>query len=89
MSDDEVLGKDQDEAEPFRPETIATVPSHAEADLIVGLMQANGIHAFTAADDAGGAYPGLGFGWVRVVVDARDAPEARAVLDSTPGGAPD
>jgi hypothetical protein len=67
---------------------VATVPSHAEADLIVGLLQANGVPAFTSADDVGGTYPGLGFGWVRVVVDAHDADEARAVLDSTPGGAP-
>jgi hypothetical protein len=88
MPDDEAPGDDRSPAEAFRSVTVATVPSHAEADLIVGLLQANGIHAFTSADDVGGTYPGLGFGWVRVVVDSHDADEAREVLDSTPGGAP-
>jgi hypothetical protein len=85
---DAAPGDDRSPGGPFRPATVATVPSHAEADLIVGLLQANGLHAFTSADDAGGTYPGLGFGWVRVMVDTRDADEAQAVLDSTPGGAP-
>jgi hypothetical protein len=86
--DDEAPGDDRSLGGPFRPATVATVPSHAEADLIVGLLQANGIYASTSADDAGGAYPGLGFGWVRVLVDVHDVDEAQVVLDSTPGGAP-
>ena len=72
----------------MRPETVATVPTHAEADLIVGLLQAYDIPAFTASDDAGGAYPGLGFAGVRVVVDEADLEQARAVLEQTTGGPP-
>jgi hypothetical protein len=72
----------------IRPTTIATVISHAEADLIVGLLQAYGIPSFTASDDAGGAYPGLGFAGVRVVVDEADVEQALTVLEQTTGEEP-
>jgi hypothetical protein len=84
MSDDE-SPQHHDEPRRVRPETVATVPTHAEADLIVGLLQAYGIPAFTASDDAGGAYPGLGFVGVRVVVDEADAEQALSVLEQTTG----
>jgi hypothetical protein len=87
MSDEE-SAQGRDEPRHVRPETVATVPTHAEADLIVGLLQAYDIPAFTASDDAGGAYPGLGFAGVRVVVDAADAEQALAVLEQTTGGQP-
>jgi hypothetical protein len=87
MSDEE-SPQGRDEPRPVRPETVATVPTHAEADLIVGLLQAYDIPAFTASDDAGGAYPGLGFAGVRVVVDEADVEQALAVLEQTTGGPP-
>jgi hypothetical protein len=77
-----------DERRPLRLQAVATVLSHAEADLIVGLLQAYGISAFTASDDAGGAYPGLGFAGVRVMVDEADADQATSVLEQTTGEAP-
>lgn len=67
---------------PFEAFVLTEVPSHAEADLIVGLLRAHGIDAFTSADDIGGTYPG--FGTVRVVVEAADAEQARAVLEAAP-----
>jgi type III secretory pathway lipoprotein EscJ len=88
MSEGEPADHDRRGRGPIRPATIATVPTHAEADLIVGLLASNDIDAFTSADDAGGTYPGLGFGWVRVIVDASDADRAVEVLEQTPGGAP-
>ena len=86
MSDDE--SPQHRDAQAVRPETVATVPTHAEADLIVGLLQAYGIPAFTASDDAGGAYPGLGFVGVRVVVDEADVEQALSVLEQTTGEEP-
>jgi type III secretory pathway lipoprotein EscJ len=86
MSDDRSV-PDSAERGPVRLKTVATVLSHAEADLIVGLLQAYGISAFTASDDAGGAYPGLGFAGVRVMVDEADAAQAGSVLEQTTGEA--
>jgi hypothetical protein len=52
--------------------------SHAEADLIVGMLEANGIPAIASADDAGGMY--LSLTGVRVLVDASDEDAALALL---------
>lgn len=85
---DEGSAQGRGEQRPLRPETVATVLSHAEADLIVGLLQSYGIPAFTSSDDAGGAYPALGFGGVRVMVDQADAEQAQSVLEQTTGEPP-
>jgi hypothetical protein len=60
---------------------VADVPSSAEAQIIAGLLTSNGIPAVTSADDAGGQEPQ----WqltegVRVLVDAEDEEEARALI---------
>jgi len=60
---------------------VADVPSASEAHLIRGLLESNGIAAATSADDAGGQEPQ----WqltegVRVLVDAEDEAQARAVI---------
>lgn len=62
--------------------SIASVPTHAEADLIVGMLKAHGVAAITSADDMGGAYPSL-MG-VRVLVDAADVTVATELLDQGP-----
>ena len=61
---------------------VASVPTHAEADLIVGMLKAYGVGAITSADDMGGAYPSL-MG-VRVLVDAADVQLATELLDQGP-----
>ena len=88
MAENAAADRDHSRRMPIRPATIATVASHAEADLIVGLLQAYGIPSFTASDDAGGAYPGLGFAGVRVVVDEADVEQALTVLEQTTGEEP-
>jgi hypothetical protein len=87
MSDHQAIAR-RDEREPVPLKTVTTVLSHAEADLIVGLLQTTGIPAFTSSDDAGGAYPGLGFTGVRVMVAEADAEQATSVLEQTTGEAP-
>ena len=62
---------------------VASVASHAEADLIVGMLNAHGVAAVTSADDMGGAYPSL-MG-VRVLVGAADVKIATELLDQGPG----
>lgn len=57
---------------------VACPSSHAEADLIVGMLESNGIPAIASADDAGGMY--LSLTGVRVLVDAADEQAARALL---------
>lgn len=54
-----------------------------EADLAVSALDAAGIEAVVAADDAGGEYPGLWEGrGVAVVVNREDESDARDVLTS-------
>jgi len=54
-----------------------------EADLAVSALDAAGIEAMVAADDAGGEYPGLWEGrGVAVVVNREDESDARDVLTS-------
>jgi putative signal transducing protein len=60
---------------------VALVPSTIEAQLIVGLLESNGIAAATSADDAGGLEPQ----WqltqgVRVLVAAADESRARELV---------
>jgi len=62
---------------------VAQVPSTLEADLIVGMLQANGVEAAVSSDDAGGQEPQLQLTQgVRVVVSAEDAAVARELIDT-------
>jgi hypothetical protein len=61
---------------------VAQASSLVEAQLIVGMLQSNGIHATTSTDDAGGSEPQ----WqltqgVRVLVAAQDAARARKLVE--------
>jgi hypothetical protein len=59
----------------------ALVSSRIEAQLIVGMLQANGIAAAVSADDAGGFDPQLQVTQgVRVMVAADDAERARQLI---------
>ena len=59
----------------------ALVPSTIEAQLIVGMLEANGIAAAVSADDAGGFDPQLQVTQgVRVMVAVEDAEQARQLV---------
>jgi hypothetical protein len=65
----------------------AVAGSRAEAYLIAGLLEANGIAAIVSTDDAGGQEPQ----WqltegVRVLVATDDLARAQALISKTPGG---
>jgi len=62
--------------------TVAVVPSRAEAELVVGLLRANGVRAGYTADDAGGQEPQLQLNGVRVMVAAEDEAVARQLLST-------
>jgi Putative prokaryotic signal transducing protein len=62
------------------PITVAVVTSQFEAELIVGLLQANGLDAAVSADDAGGQEPQLQLQGVRVLVARADEEAARQIL---------
>jgi hypothetical protein len=75
------------------PVSVAVVDTRTEADLIVGLLRANGLRAAVAADDAGGTNPELQLQGVRVLVDPADEADARQLLaeaqaDAEAGDAP-
>ena len=60
----------------------ARVTSTIEAQLIVGMLEANGIAAAVSADDAGGFDPQLQITQgVRVMVAAEDVEEARELIE--------
>jgi hypothetical protein len=65
------------------PVAVAVAESKFEADLIVGLLQSNGLDAVVSADDAGGQEPQLQLQGVRVLVAATDAAAAREILAAT------
>jgi Putative prokaryotic signal transducing protein len=62
------------------PITVAVATSQFEAELIVGLLQANGLDAAVSADDAGGQEPQLQLQGVRVLVARADEAAARQIL---------
>ena len=62
------------------PEVVAVVNSQFEAELIVGLLQSNGLEAIVSADDAGGQEPQLQLQGVRVLVSPEDKAAARQIL---------
>jgi type III secretory pathway lipoprotein EscJ len=59
---------------------IGSFASRSEAEIVVGLLESEGIAAEISADDAGGAYPFDLAGGPWVVVDESDAEAAREVL---------
>ena len=60
---------------------IARPPSTVEAQLIAGLLEANGIEARVSTDDAGGLEPQWQLtGGVRVLVAPEDAAAARELV---------
>ena len=65
------------------PVTVAVVTSRIEAELIVGLLQSNGLDAAVSADDAGGQEPQLQLQGVRVLVSRSDEAAARQILADT------
>jgi hypothetical protein len=61
---------------------VAQVPSTLEAELIVGLLETNGIEAAVSSDDAGGNEPQLQLTQgVRVVVAPEDEADARRLIE--------
>jgi hypothetical protein len=62
---------------------VATVPSEAEADIILGLLRANGIEAsYRGSVMTQSVLPMGATSPVEVVVDESDAARARELLDS-------
>lgn len=63
--------------------SVATFSSHIEADLAKSALEAAGIDAIVAADDAGGQRPHMAFSQgVVVLVRSEDETAAREVLAS-------
>jgi hypothetical protein len=66
--------------------TVADFPIRAEAELARGALDAAGIYAVVAADDAGHQNPGLDFSrGVAVLVRAEDVEAAKQVLHDATG----
>ncbi len=59
---------------------VAVVGSRFEAELIIGLLAANGLWAAVSADDAGGQEPQLQLQGVSVLVARADEAAARQLL---------
>lgn len=69
-----------------RLEVATVVTSTIEAQLIVGMLEANGLRAVVSADDAGGQEPPLQLtDGVRVLVDSADLAAAQALIESAAG----
>lgn len=67
--------------------SVARVSSLVEAQLIVGMLAANGIAAATSADDAAGFDPQLQLTQgVRVLVAAEDESRARMLISEAEAG---
>jgi hypothetical protein len=63
---------------------VASLSSRVEADLVVGLLESEGITSWVNADDAGGEIGALQLEGVAVFVAAADASRAREVLADLP-----
>ena len=63
---------------------VAEFGSRPEAEIVKGMLEANGIRAALSADDMGGIRPELTFTMgVRLLVAEDDAEVARELLDGT------
>lgn len=60
--------------------SVASVSSRAEADIVAGLLQSEGIEALVTADDAGGELGSLQLEGVHVLVAPADQDRARQIL---------
>ena len=60
--------------------TVAVTGTRTEAELIVGMLQSNGIQAAMSADDAGGVEVALQAQGVRVLVPEHEESRARQLL---------
>ena len=68
--------------------TVVTFPDRIEAELARTALEATGVYAIVAADDAGNQNPGLGFSRrVSVLVRQEDVELARQVLQDAAGRA--
>jgi hypothetical protein len=66
---------------------VAQVPSEVEAQIIVGLLQSEGIPAAVTTDAAGGVEPQLELSQsVRVLVRGEDEERARALIAASQEG---
>lgn len=63
-----------------RKVTGAVVGNRPEADLIVGMLSANGIQAWASTDDLGGMRPALTLQGVPVLVPAGSADDASRLI---------
>jgi hypothetical protein len=63
--------------------SVAVVASRIEAELAVGLLRANGLHAAFSADDAGGQEPQWQMQGVQILVAPSDEAAARQILAET------
>jgi uncharacterized glyoxalase superfamily protein PhnB len=61
-------------------ETVANFLNRIDAELACGALQAAGISAMVAADDAAGTRPHLWMGGVRLLVRSDDVESAKAIL---------
>jgi hypothetical protein len=70
-------------------EEVTRAPSAVEAQLIVGMLESNGIAARVSSDDAGGLEPQWQLtAGVRVLVAPDDAADARSLIaEANSGGA--
>lgn len=66
--------------------TAAVVGSRPEADLLVGMLRANGIEAWASTDDLGGMRPALTLQGVRVLVPAESADDASRLVGGEANG---
>jgi len=68
--------------------SVAVVAGRPEADVIVGLLESNGIDAIVSADDFGGQDPALQLQGVHVLVAPADESAARQLLAEPNGTVP-
>jgi type III secretory pathway lipoprotein EscJ len=69
---------------------VAVVPNEAEADMILGLLRANGIEAsHRGSTMTQSVWPMGGTSPIEVVVDESDAARAQELLDSEADPAPE
>jgi hypothetical protein len=82
------LTRCDDQAQMSQAVPIGSFATRSEAEIVVGLLEAEGIAASISADDAGGAYPFVLSGGAVVLVDESDAEAASQLLaaKATEGG---
>lgn len=61
--------------------TVRTFLNRMEAEIAQSALEAADIESMIAADDAGGARPGLWMSGVRLIVRAEDVQRANEILD--------